>query len=228
MTAMDSAQQSVFRLARCRRRSFAHRRRSVGRLGGLAGNLAGAGFAGYLLLPNLRFFVHTGRLIGLVFVIQQAWVAVVFVARRAPRSVSRRAVDWIAAYAGWFTSFLVRPNGAHLAWGVSIGFWVQVVGLLLWGWSFSCLGRSYGIVAADRGLVTRGPYGYVRHPLYSAYLVGGAGYLIQSLSLWNAAVDLVAVGWQLVRVRAEERQLEGSDYARYRARVRWRLCPRLW
>jgi protein-S-isoprenylcysteine O-methyltransferase Ste14 len=168
----------MFRLALDGRRLSAHRQRSVRRLGVLAGNLAGAGFAVYLLLPSIRFFAHTGRLIGLVFVVQR--------------------------------------------------FWVQVIGLLLWGWAFSCLGRSYGIVAADRGLVTRGPYRYVRHPLYTAYLVGGAGYLIQSLSLWNAAVDLVAVGWQLVRVRAEERQLEGSDYARYRARVRWRLCPRLW
>jgi protein-S-isoprenylcysteine O-methyltransferase Ste14 len=197
-------------------------------LGLVAGNLLGAGFAGYLLLPNLRFFVQTGRLIGLVFVIQQAWVAVVFVTRRAPRSVTRRATDWVAAYAGWFTSFLVRPTGVHPAWGVSLGFWVQVLGLLLWGWAFWYLGRSYGIVAADRGLVTRGPYRYVRHPLYSAYIVGGIGYLMQSLSVWNAAVDLVAVGWQLVRISAEERHLKSSDYAQYRAGVRWRLCPGVW
>jgi hypothetical protein len=63
----------------------------------------------YLLLPNLRLFLQTGRPIGLVFVIQQVWVAVVFVTRRAPRTVSRRPLDWIAAYAGWFTSLPVRP-----------------------------------------------------------------------------------------------------------------------
>jgi protein-S-isoprenylcysteine O-methyltransferase Ste14 len=198
------------------------------RPGVVAGNLAGTAFAIYLLLPNLQFFVRTGRLIGLVFMIQQAWVAAVFLARRSPRTVSRRPLDWIAAYAAWFTSFLVRPNGYHPGWGLAVGLGVQVGGLVLWAWAFAILGRSYGIVAADRGLATRGPYALVRHPLYTAYLVGGAGYLIQSLSPWNVAVDVVALAWQLVRIRAEERHLDGPRYAAYRAHVRWRLCPGLW
>jgi protein-S-isoprenylcysteine O-methyltransferase Ste14 len=130
----------------------------------LAGNLAGATVAVYLVLPNLRFFFDTGR----------------------------------------------------------------PIGLLLWAWAFSKLARSYGIVPADRGLVTGGPYAFVRHPLYTAYMVGGIGYLIQSLSLWNVLIDVVAVGWQLVRISAEERHLGGSDYPAYRTRVRWRLCPGLW
>lgn len=192
------------------------------------GNLAGAAFAGYLLLPNLEFFLRTGRAIGLVFVVQQMWVAAVFVSRRAPRTVSRRPLDWIAAYCGWLTSFLVRPGGEHAAWGVAVGFWVQVIGLTLWAWAFLKLARSYGIVPADRGLVTTGPYALVRHPLYSAYMVGGLGYLLQSFSIRNAVVDLVAVGWQLVRIGAEERHLSSEDYGRYQAAVRWRLCPGVW
>ena len=207
---------------------LADRPHRLRQLGLLSGNLAGAAFAVYLLLPNLRFFVQTGRLIGLAFVLQQLWVAAVFIVRRAPRSVSVRVLDWIAAYAGWFTSFLVRPYGYHLAWAVAVGFWVQVIGLLLWAWAFSKLGRSYGVVAADRGLVTGGPYAVVRHPLYSAYMVGGIGYLLQSLSIRNALVDLIAVGWQLVRINAEERHLGGVHYAAYRASVPWRLCPGLW
>lgn len=192
------------------------------------GNVVGAAFAVYLLLPNLQFFLRTGRPIGLVFVVQQVWVAVVFVTRRAPRTVSRRALDWVAAYAGWFTSFLVRPGGYHLAWGVAVGFWVQVLGLLLWAASFAKLSRSYGIVPADRGLVTGGAYGLVRHPLYAAYMVGGIGYLMQSLSVRNVVVSVIAIGWQLVRISAEERHLQSPEYAAYRARVRWRLCPGLW
>jgi protein-S-isoprenylcysteine O-methyltransferase Ste14 len=194
----------------------------------VAANAIGAGFAVYLLRPNLESFLRTGALLGLVFVIQQAWVAGVFLIRRAAQSTSRRPLDWVAAYGGWFTSFLVRPGGYHVASDVPIGLLAQIAGLLLWGWAFAKLARSFGVVPANRGLVTSGPYAVVRHPLYSAYIIGGIGYLMQSLSLWNVGVDVIAVGWQLVRIRAEERHLEGRAYAAYRARVRWRVCPGLW
>ena len=192
------------------------------------GNAAGAALAAYLLLPNFQFFLETHRPLGLVFAIQQAWVAAVFLLRRTPRTATRRPLDWIAAYGGWFTGFLVRPSDFHPPWGVALGFWVQLAGLLLWVWAFAILGRSYGIVAADRGLVTRGPYAVVRHPLYAAYMVGGVGYLLQNPSIWNLAVDLVTVCWQLVRIRAEERHLDSPRYDEYRSCVRWRLLPGIW
>ena len=198
------------------------------RLVRVAGNVAGATFAVYLLRPNLQFFVHTHRPIALVFIIQQGWVAAIFLVRRAPRTASHRPLDWVAAYAGWFMGFLVRPTGSHLAWGASVGIWVQLIGLLAWAWAFAKLARSFGVVPADRGLVTGGPYRIVRHPLYTAYLVGGIGYLMQSLSTWNIVIDAVAVGWQVVRIRAEERHLSSPDYDAYRARVPWRLIPWIW
>jgi protein-S-isoprenylcysteine O-methyltransferase Ste14 len=199
------------------------------RLGLVAGNVAGAAFAGYLLLPTLRFVVQSGRpMIGLVFVVQQVWFAVVFLTRRAPRTVSHRPLDWIAAYAGWFTSFLVRPGGHHLGWAVMLGFWVQMAGLAFWAWAFFRLSRSFGIVPANRGLVRRGPYALVRHPLYSAFIVGCIGYLIQSPSLRNALLVLIAIGWEVVRIRCEERHLDGPEYAAYRREVPRRLCPGIW
>lgn len=85
--------------------------------------------------------------------------------------------------------------------------------------AFWKLGRSSGMVAANRGLVTGGPYAVVRHPLYSAHMLGGIGYLMQSFSAWNVAVDVAAVGFQLLRIVAEERHLSGPAYAAYRTRV---------
>lgn len=194
----------------------------------VAGNLAGATLAVVLLRPNLWFFVETHRPIGLIFAIQQAAVALVFLTRRAPRTVSRRPLDWVAAYAATFSPFLIRSNGYHPGWGVSVGFWIQLAGLVGWGWAFAKLARCYGLVPADRGLVTGGPYRIVRHPLYTSYLIGGIGFLLQSLSIRNIAVDIVAIAWQIVRIRAEERHLAGPAYAAYQARVQWRLIPGLW
>jgi protein-S-isoprenylcysteine O-methyltransferase Ste14 len=198
------------------------------RLGTLVGNLAGAGFAVYLLLPNLRFFLETQQPISLVFAVQQAWVGVVFVVRREARTVSRRPLDWLVAYAAWFSSFLVRPGASQLASVTTFGLALQLAGLALWVWAFASLSRSYGIVAADRGLVTKAPYALVRHPLYAAYMVGGIGYLIQSPSIRNLLVDCGVIALQIVRITIEERHLDSSEYARYRARVRRRLLPGIW
>jgi protein-S-isoprenylcysteine O-methyltransferase Ste14 len=65
---------------------------------------------------------------------------------------------------------------------------LQLAGLLAAITSLAALGRSFGFVAADRGLKTRGPYGVVRHPLYASYLLIQGGYVLQSLSVPNALV----------------------------------------
>ena len=108
-----------------------------------------------------------------------------------------------------------------------VGLSVQLAGLALWVWAFANLSRSYGIVAANKGLVTSGPHPLVRHPLYAACLVGGLG-LMQSFSFRNLLVDTIAVALQLVRITAEERHLASHEYAFYGDRVRWRLVHGIW
>ena len=179
---------------------------------------------------SIQYYLQTHRLFGLLFVIQQLWVAAAFLIRRPARSVSGRPLDWIAAVGGSFGGFLLRPAGLHPEWGVVAGLALQVVGITLWAVSFATLGRSFGLVAADRGLVTSGPYAVVRHPLYIAYLVSQFGYFLQSVSFWNALVLVLTWTCQVIRALAEERHLSSTTWAYddYRTRVRWRLMPGVW
>jgi protein-S-isoprenylcysteine O-methyltransferase Ste14 len=56
-----------------------------------------------------------------------------------------------------------------------------------------------------------------------------AGYLLQSVSLRNALVALLAIGCDVGRIRAEERVLaQNPAHPAYRRKVRWRLVPGLW
>jgi protein-S-isoprenylcysteine O-methyltransferase Ste14 len=157
------------------------------------------------------------------------WIVVAYLIRRPARAVTRRPGDWLLAFGGTFGGVLFRPVGVHAQWGVTAGLLVQLVGLFVCVVSFLALGRSFGFAAADRGLVRRGPYAVVRHPVYASYLLLQAGYLLQSIAIWNALVMLFVTSCNVGRAIVEERLLATSgQYEAYRHQVRWRLVPGIW
>jgi protein-S-isoprenylcysteine O-methyltransferase Ste14 len=195
----------------------------------ISANLIGAVGAAYFAKASVQFYVRTHRLIGIAFLVQPIWVVVAYVVRRPARAVSRRLGDWLLAFGGTFGAVLLRPTGAHPHWGVNIGLGVQLVGVLICVAAFLALGRSFGFAAADRGLVTRGPYAVIRHPIYASYLLVLSGYLLQSISVWNALVIVFVFSCNAGRALVEDRLLAHSEqYETYRSKVRWRLVPGVW
>lgn len=195
----------------------------------ISANLIGAAGAAYFAEVSLEYYVRTHRLIGAAFLFQQTWVVVAYLIRRPARAVSRRPVDWMLAFGGTFGGVLFRPVGPHPHWGVVSGLVVQLVGLSICVVAFLSLGRSFGFAAADRGLVKRGPYAVVRHPIYASYLLLQVGYVLQSPAVWNVLVMLLVTACNVGRAVVEERLLATSaQYEAYRRRVRWRLFPGVW
>ena len=141
------------------------------RLFELSANLIGAAGAAYFALASLHYYRHTHRLIGAGFLVEQIWVVIAYLVRRPAHAVSRRPGDWLLAFGGTFGGVLLRPSGAHPQWGLDLGLDMQVLGLAMCVVSFFALGRSFGFAAANRGLVRRGPYALVRHPIYASYLL---------------------------------------------------------
>lgn len=195
----------------------------------IAANLVGAAGAAYFVYVTFDAYLHTHRPIGFLFSAQQMVVVVAYLVRRPARVVTQRMGDWLLAFGGTFAPVLLRPDGAHPAWGLTGGLAVQFLGVVLALFSLVTLGRSFGFAAADRGVVVRGPYRVVRHPIYAAYVVLLVGYLLQSASLPNLAVALLVTACNVGRIRAEERVLATNPaYGAYRSRVHWRLLPGVW
>jgi protein-S-isoprenylcysteine O-methyltransferase Ste14 len=119
----------------------------------------------------------------------------------------------------------VRPDGRAVAPDAA-GFALQLAGTVFQLYGKLALGRSFGIVAANRGIVLSGPYRLVRHPIYLGYLVTHAGFLISNMSVRNVLVYVAAYFFQIARIYAEERILsEDGGYRDYLLRVRYRLIP---
>jgi protein-S-isoprenylcysteine O-methyltransferase Ste14 len=72
------------------------------------------------------------------------------------------------------------------------------------------LDRSFSIAPAKREIVTRGPYKYMRHPMYGGEILSLIGVLIASFSLWNVVIFIIFLASVLWRIRVEENLL-GRD-----------------
>ena len=107
------------------------------------------------------------------------------------------------------------------------GFWCMVIvsalGLLLVIWALASLGTAFGIAPADRGLVTHGPYRYIRHPMYAGALLNVAAVVFANPTTWNAVVLAAILLVGAYRIYLEERTVTG--YERYARQVPWRLIP---
>lgn len=112
------------------------------------------------------------------------------------------------------------------AWRMFAGVALVLVGNVLDVWAYVVLRRSFSVVPEARELVTRGPYGFIRHPVYAGKLLSQAGiWLFYAVFHGGWVVFYAAfVAVMLYRSRAEEQVLEdafGDDYRRFKARSWW-------
>lgn len=156
-------------------------------------------------------------------------ITVVLILTRKPATVaSYKPVDLAVAFITSGGSLLIRPGHVDPI-SPSLGGALILSGLIGQVWSKLTLGRSFGIVPANRGLRLTGPYGWVRHPIYLSYLLGWMGILLLIPTVWNVSVYALCLAGQIFRMDAEERVLgRDPNYAAYAAKVRYRLIPSIY
>jgi protein-S-isoprenylcysteine O-methyltransferase Ste14 len=142
--------------------------------------------------------------------------------RDEPRKRSRNPLAFAAFAVSLASVALLRqPSEIDSTTLVVLGDFVAF-GACVWLLaSVLALGKCFGVLPEARGLVTRGPYRIVRHPVYVGEFGTFAGFLIAAPTAWNLAVVVVFCVGQAVRMRLEERALtlEFPEYAEYAART---------
>lgn len=186
-------------------------------------------------LPFVRSLAHEMRTFGF----NPAWIignanflllVVAMVARRPPSRVTTKPPYWALAFVATYWLFLVgryADKGAPLA----PAWIVLALGCISGGvcvWARVSLGRSIGLVPADRGLVTTGSYRFMRHPIYTGIFFAYLALALQNFSLRNAAIFAVGAGLFVIKSFVEEDFLRRDPaYATYMINVPWRWLPRL-
>src|SRR5262245_54535743 len=163
----------------------------------------------------------TGHIQSLILAFQELLIVGLAITRHHSVAETRSIWDWTVALLGTAAPLLQRPAPPAIEEAApllqqplltgplldSLGLLFQIVGAILATIAIFSLGRSFGIVAANRGVRTSGFYRFVRHPLYGSYLVGYFGFLLGNLSIWNIAMIAITTLCQYARAIAEERVL---------------------
>ena len=106
---------------------------------------------------------------------------------------------------------------------------VQVLALLLFLWARVTFGRrSYHVVAdpTEGGLVTGGPYRYIRHPIYAALCLFTWAGVAAHWSWGSGLCGGVILGSAVMRIYCEEPLVAARypEYAQYSVTT-WRMIP---
>ena len=118
-------------------------------------------------------------------------------------------------------------SASPAGWRVAASVMSFVLANLLSWTSAKALGQQLRFDAAigtEHELVQHGPYGWVRHPIYTSFLcvLWGIGFMTAPPRLFVAATIVFLTGTE-IRVRLEDRLLEeqfGDEFRRYRESVR--------
>ncbi|NPT57230.1 isoprenylcysteine carboxyl methyltransferase [Paraburkholderia sp. 5N] len=139
--------------------------------------------------------------------------------------------DWtpfafICSVGGTFYFLAVRLSpGAQLIPELA-GASLQLLGIFWQLFAKVSLRRSFGILPANRGVVSRGAYQFVRHPMYLGYFLTDLGFLLANFGIQNVIVYGCQFALQVGRIVREERLLSDDErYRAYRGKVRFRVIP---
>jgi protein-S-isoprenylcysteine O-methyltransferase Ste14 len=154
-------------------------------------------------------------------------VSTMFFRRTAVR-VTRNPWLWLltclATY--WFVMIgFVEQTGHPLA-PLWITNCLAILSTVVELWGRFSLGRNIGFVPAQREVVTRGAYRYMRHPIYTGLFIWIFAIWLSGYSSRNTLLYALGIFWFVIKSFVEEGFLrKDPGYAAYMDRVRWRWIP---
>jgi protein-S-isoprenylcysteine O-methyltransferase Ste14 len=135
----------------------------------------------------------------------------------------------IIGYFGMVGGLLALVASGNLFSASILIICIQVAALLLLLWARIAFGlRSYHVVAnpTGGGLVTSGPYRYIRHPIYTSICVITWAGIAGHWSWVTAACGVLVLASAVLRIHCEEIlvTVRYPEYAQYKTRT-WRMAP---
>jgi protein-S-isoprenylcysteine O-methyltransferase Ste14 len=163
---------------------------------------------------------------GLIWTGGAVLMGVFSLVRIRPKSVMLN-VRSVSATAGMMLiPMLIRPSDPSVGMLHDIGLMVELAGVAFTQIARIYLGRSFGLLPANRGIVSSGPFRLMRHPIYLGWLLLTVGFTMIYPSPRNLLTIFAVLPFMMWRITQEEELLsEDAEYRSYMGRVPYRLLP---
>ena len=114
---------------------------------------------------------------------------------------------------------------------IYIGIIISAIGLFIYIWGKISLGRYYSHVVSvykDHRVIDKGPYKYIRHPMYLGSILILFGVPIVYRSLLSIPLIIIMIVIYNYRANIEEKLLIenlGEEYLNYKKKVKYKFIP---
>jgi protein-S-isoprenylcysteine O-methyltransferase Ste14 len=179
-----------------------------------------------IAFPELLWLAASKNVDAALLVTSESLGVVLILTRRSTAAVSTHPLDWALSLIAVNAPLLAVPAAASTFIPLQIATALMFAGMIVQISAKAALWRSYGLIPANRGVKTRGPYRFVRHPMYAGYTLTHIGFLLGFPSLQNFLLYFTTFLIEVARLLREELILnQDAIYRGYATRVRYRLIP---
>jgi len=176
--------------------------------------------------PELLWLAASKNLDAALLVTSESLAVLLILTRRFATTVSTHPLDWALSLIAVNAPLLAVPAAASTFIPSQIPTALMFAGMIIQISAKAALWRSYGLIPANRGVKTRGPYRFVRHPMYAGYTLIHIGFLLGFPSLQNFLLYFATFLVEVARLMREELILNKDPlYCDYTTRVHYRLLP---
>jgi protein-S-isoprenylcysteine O-methyltransferase Ste14 len=176
--------------------------------------------------PELLWLAASKNVDAALLVISESLGVFLILTRRFAKTISTHPLDWVLSLIAVNAPLLAAPAAAGAFIPSQVATTVMFAGMIIQISAKIALWGSYGLVPANRGVKTRGPYRFLRHPMYAGYTLIHIGFLLGFPSLRNSLLFFTVFLVEVARLMREELILNRDPlYREYAIRVGYRLLP---
>jgi protein-S-isoprenylcysteine O-methyltransferase Ste14 len=177
---------------------------------------------------TVHWLAEPGRITLLLLVVAECFTVGLSLFSRVPVRRDWTPFAYISSMGATYYFLAIRLGPGVQILPEWVGAALQVAGICWQIYAKASLRRSFGILPANRGVVSTGAYRFVRHPMYLGYFIADIGFLLSNFGIQNVLVYGGQFVLQACRIAREERLLSSDTlYRAYKNKVQYRVLPGL-